>query len=501
MDYIDVPIETDPDELAEESYTYLQTQIPGWAPAEGNLETKILDTGARLGSRVRDQASRVPRSIFREYGGLVGVEPVAAAKATAKTTWTAINNAGYTVRAGTLVGIRTAGDDLIPFEVLQDVVIPPGQLATAAGAVTIIAVEAGLASSSLGAIAGPVELIDPLDWVLTVVQTTVSSGGVDAEGETPYLNRLATKLQTLADRPILAVDFAIIARDVAGVFRAVAVDNYIPAVNEKQTVRVNASATGGTFTLSFNGQVTGAIAYNATAATISAALIALNNIGPADVVCTGGPVNVADVTVEFTGALAGANQPQMVADGALLTGAGAAVVIATTQAGAAAIANAERAVTVFPIDTAGESVSAPIKAEVDAKLEALREVNFLVYVESPTYTTVDVTYTVRALTGYTQADVLARVSAAISSYLNPGNWGIPEPGTNFAPGEEDWVNKTVVRFREIDQVINSVAGVDYIENVTIGVNGGAQAANVDVNLTGVVPLPRPGAIVGTVNLP
>ena len=49
--------------------------------------------------------------------------------------------------------------------------------------------------------------------------------------------------------------------------------------NETQTVRVN-NADGGTFTLTFQGQTTAPIAYNATAATIQAALEALAIVEP-----------------------------------------------------------------------------------------------------------------------------------------------------------------------------------------------------------------------------
>ena len=45
--------------------------------------------------------------------------------------------------------------------------------------------------------------------------------------------------------------------------------------DETQTVRVN-NATGGTFTLTFDGQTTAPIAYNATAAAVQAALEALS---------------------------------------------------------------------------------------------------------------------------------------------------------------------------------------------------------------------------------
>ena len=52
--------------------------------------------------------------------------------------------------------------------------------------------------------------------------------------------------------------------------------------NESQTVRDN-NATGGTFTLTFDGQTTAPIAYNATNAVTQAALEALSNIDPGDV--------------------------------------------------------------------------------------------------------------------------------------------------------------------------------------------------------------------------
>jgi hypothetical protein len=91
-----------------------------------------------------------------------------------------------------------------------------------------------------------------------------------------------------------------------------------PATNEVQTVTITGTPTGGTFTLSFGGQVTGALAYNAAAATIQTALEGLSTIGTGNVLVTGsagGPW-----TVTFIGALAGQDLALMVADGALLTG-------------------------------------------------------------------------------------------------------------------------------------------------------------------------------------
>ena len=48
--------------------------------------------------------------------------------------------------------------------------------------------------------------------------------------------------------------------------------------DEQQTIRVT-NATGGTFTLTFNGQTTAPIAFNATNAQVDAALEALSSLG------------------------------------------------------------------------------------------------------------------------------------------------------------------------------------------------------------------------------
>ena len=70
--------------------------------------------------------------------------------------------------------------------------------------------------------------------------------------------------------------------------------------NEADSVSLN-GATGGTFTLAYSGQTTAAIAYNATAAEVQAALVALSNIGSGDVTVTG---SEGTFVVTFTGSLA-----------------------------------------------------------------------------------------------------------------------------------------------------------------------------------------------------
>src|SRR5262249_15116779 len=102
--------------------------------------------------------------------------------------------------------------------------------------------------------------------------------------------------------------------------------------DEQQTVRAT-NATGGTFTLTFNGQTTAPLAYNATAAQIDTALEALSNVGVNNIQTSGGPVNTANVNVSFRRTLAQANQNQLTGDSTALTGSTPTLTIATAQEG------------------------------------------------------------------------------------------------------------------------------------------------------------------------
>ncbi len=89
------------------------------------------------------------------------------------------------------------------------------------------------------------------------------------------------------------------------------------APNLVQYVTITGSPTGGTFPLTLAGQTTGAIAHDASAATVEAAIEALSNVGAGNGTTTGsagGPY-----TVTFTG-LDTTDLAPMTADGSGLTG-------------------------------------------------------------------------------------------------------------------------------------------------------------------------------------
>jgi hypothetical protein len=92
------------------------------------------------------------------------------------------------------------------------------------------------------------------------------------------------------------------------------------SVNEVQTLTITGTPTGGTFRLSFKSVSTAAIAFNASAAAVQAALEAISTVGTGNVVATGGPLPATAVVLTFQGQLAGTNVPLITVNTPAFTG-------------------------------------------------------------------------------------------------------------------------------------------------------------------------------------
>jgi hypothetical protein len=151
--------------------------------------------------------------------------------------------------------------------------------------------------------------------------------------------------------------------------------------------------------------------------------------------------------------------------------------------------NAERAVAGLILDANGEDLSPTYGDQVSSFLYTQREWGFVVNILDALYTLVDVDYDFLPLPNYDPLDVRNRATAALNSYLSPALWGSSDnTGRDFA-------YRPTIYLWEIVTVLNNVLGLDRLTNLTIGKNGGSQAA-ADLDLDGAIPLPRPGTISG-----
>lgn len=105
--------------------------------------------------------------------------------------------------------------------------------------------------------------------------------------------------------------------------------------NEVQTLTITGTPTGGTFTITFAGQTTAAIAYNASAATVKSALAALSNLDATDLTITGGALPGIALTITFGGIYANTNVPALTTTSSLTGGTSPTITIATSTAGSA----------------------------------------------------------------------------------------------------------------------------------------------------------------------
>jgi len=367
----------DPTAIEDEIYEELQEQFPDWEPADGNLETWIIKALAFRMSELFEVTTDVADEIFVAYGALRNIDRFQPEEAVGTATFTVVNDAGYTIEAGLEIAVPRSGNDLIPFAVVDDVVIPQGETS---GDVAIQAVEPGVDGNGL---TGTCELIDPVNFVQDINITTPTEGGVEEEPLAEYLERLRERLLTASETPILPRDFEIIARTFHPfVERAVARDGYDADEETEDNAR-----------------------------TISIAVI----------------------------------------------------------------------------DEEGEPLTSGQKETVGATLEALREVNWSIFIIDADYTEIDVTYDFETFQGYTKTDVAENVDEALTEFFSPRNWGnfgldLPAGGTP----------SRFVRYFDVVALVDSVPGVDYINTLTINADGDSPDTE-DIELQGAVPLTRPGS--------
>lgn len=116
----------------------------------------------------------------------------------------------------------------------------------------------------------------------------------------------------------------------------------VAGTDEVQTLTLGGTPTGGTFTLTFEGQTTAAIAWSSTNATlignIDAALEALTTIGTGNVTTAVGTMTagIGTATITFVGVLAKKAVPTITVANNSLTGTAPTVAVAETTPGVSA---------------------------------------------------------------------------------------------------------------------------------------------------------------------
>lgn len=222
-DFTDAGATTNPDEIRNLTVASIQDGVPGLQMRPGHMLWLFADAVAEAVADCAQTFLNAAAYRFRVQGReLWGIAPIEATQAVATVTLGLADpdpdgQAERTIPEGAQFEI--AGH---VFNNTEDATGEPGDTLT----LTLVANQAGAQGSGLS---GNPSLLESYNFVdiATVALSGVTSGGVDAETDADYEQRLARRLRHMG-RPVLPGDFAEIAREVPGVARALAIDGYNP---------------------------------------------------------------------------------------------------------------------------------------------------------------------------------------------------------------------------------------------------------------------------------
>lgn len=227
-EYIGIDIDDDQATVREQITDAIIAGIPDWLPVRGGLIYLLADGVAFVIAELYAIFTLLTTAIFATYlTKMAGIPSVDATASTVMSTWTS-STMTFTVDGGTLVGIDDGAGGLLVFEVVDDVSTTDGT----AENVELISQDTGEFTAGL---TGDVTLLDA--EVAAAINPTITlagatAGGTDGETVDEYIARGSERLQLSSDDVIRGEDAAILARQVTGVWRAMAVDNYDVATDD-----------------------------------------------------------------------------------------------------------------------------------------------------------------------------------------------------------------------------------------------------------------------------
>lgn len=235
--YVDLTIlDVTPDELAAVSIDVLAARLPGWSPAEADVEVTLLEANAVITSQLVYAVNRLPGAILETLLRLFGATRAAGIAATADITVTVPDVLGHTIPAGTRF-LLNAGPtiDTITLALTADIVIAPGaNTGTGPAAATVPSPDGnGVAAGTA------VVCVDAVPMRGAVLASDLG-GGALAEDGVAFLARSREILARLTDTLVLPAHFTAAALDDPAVYRATTLDRYDA---DTDTANVNGHVT------------------------------------------------------------------------------------------------------------------------------------------------------------------------------------------------------------------------------------------------------------------
>lgn len=280
-------------------------KLPGVTFREGMTEVVTTETFSLVVAEAVAAINRLPGGIFTILMLLYGVQRDLGAKPVVDVTFTLTDTLGHTVPAGTEVVLDLGGGQApIIFTTQTAVVVAPasstGTAAAAVGSRNTVAANTIASGTAL-------RLRSSVPFLQSAVTGSTVSGGRDAETDAVYFQRVSQRLQQLTEVLVTPAQFTAKALETPGVFRALTLDQYDPAVGP---VGSNLGHTT-VAVLGPAGALLSGGAKTALDATLEAEALAILNVHVIDPTITA--VNVTAAVVAKNGAVPATVQTAIVA--------------------------------------------------------------------------------------------------------------------------------------------------------------------------------------------
>ena len=211
-----------PSDILAAAVSTLQSRWPDWNPTATNVEMAILEALAIEVGETVFTINRLPSTMVYYLMSLYGIERYSGSPPSVDVTFTAQDDVGYTVPAGTEIALLIPNGEYMSFYTDLDLVIPApmttGTVVATATEYTNIA--NGLASGTEAVMVTSVSGID------SAVTASEVYGGDIPETDDVFRQRGIQRLQRLVDTLVIPEHFTQAALENTSVVRATTIDNW-----------------------------------------------------------------------------------------------------------------------------------------------------------------------------------------------------------------------------------------------------------------------------------
>lgn len=470
-EYIDLTVnDLQPVDIYSLARDYALVALPEFNPRVGTIEDAMLEAMSYVSGLVTGAINRLPNGLMEGILRLMGFLRQEATLASGSVIFSAIDDTGLTIPAGTQVGFNeTTADGIVMhvFETTSSVVIAEGSYDSAP--VQIAAIDSGIKpviSDGTSMI-----ILTPISRLFEAVFDGTMTQGSDTETDVEFFNRGVTYLASLS-RSLATADQVTnyVLTNYSDAFRVQTYDltrfqefpldriTYVPSASMVHASVIPEDNLGDLYIDEFG--------YSGESRTTTALIDSSTPFG--DVETIYGTIRIKGTSVpDYDGIWSTVGIDTVTAGASTVyyvpydydTGTATDNITSPTQTPiiefldqvSLAADDVVGCVTVFVSGITGASVSIADKASLADDIRSRCIAGLKVYISDVILAPLSLNIDIKVLSGYSSLEVRDAVDAAITDYLSPSQYP-------FA---------TIVRKNALISIVSQIEGVDYVDDITI----------------------------------